>query len=303
MKIEEKVQDLEQFFEDGKRFFENGVNWLHPADDHDELLEIDSELGDWCMLGDTGDVYVFTRTPDGSIGWEELPEGLIDRKKLPKRIGDKEAEGCPTEAHTRAAAQFLYESGLLFQINREILHPLGLALEIRGDKDTHDIMGFGGLLDYREDPEGILYSEEIMLDGAGKLAAYMLRFGGKNIGSRKDELGYIVQPIPEHTQEAEIHQRIDALHEAVVDELEEGHGFQQSEFDGDKILVKVEGEDTTSIYEEDLRKFVSDHVGETMKITGEMPALDEVGVLTTDFIAHSKDIPYEPDLNVEGKDS
>lgn len=50
------------------------------------------------------------------------------------------------------------ESGLLAELNRAFLHPLGLALEVSIEDDGTEKLG--GIWDYRDDPEGMLYSEE-----------------------------------------------------------------------------------------------------------------------------------------------
>lgn len=51
------------------------------------------------------------------------------------------------------------EMGLLAELNRVFLHPLGLALEIIIDDETGKEK-LGGIWDYRDDPEGMLYSQE-----------------------------------------------------------------------------------------------------------------------------------------------
>jgi len=48
------------------------------------------------------------------------------------------------------------EMGLLAELNRTFLHPLGLALEIDVEKDGTEKLG--GIWDYRNDPEGMLYA-------------------------------------------------------------------------------------------------------------------------------------------------
>ncbi len=48
------------------------------------------------------------------------------------------------------------EQGYLQEINRRLLHPLGLALEIELLPDGTE--RFGGVWDCREDPEGLIYS-------------------------------------------------------------------------------------------------------------------------------------------------
>ncbi len=50
------------------------------------------------------------------------------------------------------------EMGLLAEVNRTFFHPLGLALEVSVEDDGTESLG--GIWDYREDPEGILYSEK-----------------------------------------------------------------------------------------------------------------------------------------------
>ena len=48
------------------------------------------------------------------------------------------------------------EKGYLQEVNRNFLHPLGLALEIVINNDGSEQLG--GIWDYRDDKEGIYYS-------------------------------------------------------------------------------------------------------------------------------------------------
>jgi hypothetical protein len=50
--------------------------------------------------------------------------------------------------------------GYLQELNRRFLHPLGLALSVSVDDSTGE-ESFGPILDYRDDPEGILYGEKL----------------------------------------------------------------------------------------------------------------------------------------------
>ena len=72
------------------------------------------------------------------------------------------------------AAQLLLDSGLLGEINRVILHPRGLALSVTVDlvADAEKCVGFAGLLDYRDDPSGLVFSEELVDKFSERLAAY-----------------------------------------------------------------------------------------------------------------------------------
>jgi hypothetical protein len=91
------------------------------------------------------------------------------------------------------AADFLHRTGLLFEINRAVLHPLGLALGL-WQNDDGAFAGFAGLVDHRDDPEGMAYSDETLRSGLERLRA----FGVTAIREeRARRLGFIVQPLPE----------------------------------------------------------------------------------------------------------
>ncbi len=51
--------------------------------------------------------------------------------------------------------------GLLHEVNRKFFHPLGLALEMIMDEDGK-VTGFGGVWDYRDDPEGMYFGENMI---------------------------------------------------------------------------------------------------------------------------------------------
>lgn len=53
------------------------------------------------------------------------------------------------------------ELGLLQELNRRFLHPMGLALEVIVEDDGSE--RFGGVWDYRDDPEGMIYGI-VMID-------------------------------------------------------------------------------------------------------------------------------------------
>jgi hypothetical protein len=48
------------------------------------------------------------------------------------------------------------EKGYLFELNRRFLHPLGMALEVIISDETGK-ESLGGIWDYRDDPEGIIF--------------------------------------------------------------------------------------------------------------------------------------------------
>jgi hypothetical protein len=66
----------------------------------------------------------------------------------------------------RIDAKEFREIGFLQEVNRQFLHPLGLALEIQIDDDDNETIG--GVWDYRDDPEGMFFADG-MID-ADKIA-------------------------------------------------------------------------------------------------------------------------------------
>jgi len=94
-------------------------------------------------------------------------------------------------------AKLLLDSGLLFEINRILLHPLGMALEINVDDETGDPVSIGGIWDYRDDPEGILYGEDELEIGFEKITKFMEEFGNEKIQQRYETVGFITQGVSE----------------------------------------------------------------------------------------------------------
>lgn len=91
----------------------------------------------------------------------------------------------------RLDIKFLRDSGLLFEINRRVLHPLGLALEVFIEDDGTEVIK--SLWDCRHDPEGILYAEDLLPLGAGKITRYMSEQGIEALNKRFNTLGYVIQ--------------------------------------------------------------------------------------------------------------
>jgi hypothetical protein len=108
---------------------------------------------------------------------------------------EKTGEGMETEQPKRLEKpfQFLLDSGLLFQINRLILHPLGMALEVVVKDDGE--VSIGGIWDYRGDEEGVLFDELALLEGGVKLKRFMETAGEEKLKKRQEILGFVIQDI------------------------------------------------------------------------------------------------------------
>lgn len=94
------------------------------------------------------------------------------------------------------------EQGFLRELNRQFLHPLGLALEIIAP-DAEEIAAgndyperFGGVWDYREDPEGMAFDESMVnTDQAREQAAAIEALRRSKLAVRRERLGFEIQPI------------------------------------------------------------------------------------------------------------
>lgn len=81
-------------------------------------------------------------------------------------------------------------AGYLQELNRQFLHPLGLALEVVTDPDGTERLG--GVWDYRDDGEGIRYAPGVLDAGqADRVSQARLRMALSRIAA----LGYVVQPV------------------------------------------------------------------------------------------------------------
>ena len=91
----------------------------------------------------------------------------------------------------RMSVKEFRELGLLQMINRKVLHPMGLALEVIVNFDTKG-QEFGEVWDYRDDPEGMAFDEgEIDAEKAETAEAM---FESKR-SVREEKFGWHVQPV------------------------------------------------------------------------------------------------------------
>lgn len=93
--------------------------------------------------------------------------------------------------------QFLRQSGLLFEINRHILHPFGLAMVVDKDKDSDTDEGKFYIWDEREDKEGIVYDADTFISGTEKINTFLEDFGVEKLLGRQEELGFTHQESPD----------------------------------------------------------------------------------------------------------
>lgn len=83
------------------------------------------------------------------------------------------------------SAEEIRSTGLLHEVNRQMLHPLGLAAEVDLETGTLRIQ------DHRYDPEGALFAEELLHQG--KVERFRELQQSRH-PQRLSRLGFIVQP-------------------------------------------------------------------------------------------------------------
>lgn len=82
------------------------------------------------------------------------------------------------------------ELGFLQEANRQFFHPLGLALEVLVDDDGSAQLG--GIWDYREDPEGVLFGADILDPARAERVACERQH---HVAHRVQLMGSVVQPL------------------------------------------------------------------------------------------------------------
>jgi hypothetical protein len=89
--------------------------------------------------------------------------------------------------------RYIIDNGLLFEINRRILHPVGLALVIDIDRNNRKQLAFTELLS-TDDSEGFLFDEEAYEVGDKNYKKFLLKKGGQSkINARKEKYGFVEQ--------------------------------------------------------------------------------------------------------------
>lgn len=85
----------------------------------------------------------------------------------------------------------LVDSGLLFELNRRVLHPVGMALALSWDGGTTDGEPDAVTLITTADPDGLVFGPDGIRDGSAKLQAFMDACGTSKVEARRAALGFI----------------------------------------------------------------------------------------------------------------
>ncbi|WP_426452197.1 hypothetical protein ACP26L_09115 [Paenibacillus sp. S-38] len=107
-----------------------------------------------------------------------------------------EALGRSEDGKIHNGAEYLLKTGLLFEINRRILHPLGLAMRVVIEKQedgTSEYSFAPYLFDNRDNEVGELFDEDTLRGGEQCLLEFMEDFGVGKMQERLRHLGFIIQ--------------------------------------------------------------------------------------------------------------
>lgn len=83
--------------------------------------------------------------------------------------------------------------GFIQEINRLILHPAGLAISLEVD-DNGKINEFGPILDYQDDPEGMIFND-LQNEIAITKEKNVKNLQEQHREAREKKLGFFIQPI------------------------------------------------------------------------------------------------------------
>lgn len=93
-----------------------------------------------------------------------------------------------------SAKEFL-EQGFLQELNRQFLHPMGLALEVIQEADG--TFRFGDVQNFGDDLEGMVFDDSVLdTDEARAKCDAVVRRQQLCYLAREAALGFVIQPVP-----------------------------------------------------------------------------------------------------------
>lgn len=88
--------------------------------------------------------------------------------------------------------RFMLDNGLVFEINRKVLHPLGLAMVVDVDFKNRKKLAITALAQ-TDDPEGFVYDHESFEVGKDNYEKFLLKEGQDRLDARQAKYGFIEQ--------------------------------------------------------------------------------------------------------------
>jgi len=116
-----------------------------------------------------------------------------DGPKL-RLVGSEPDPPDPKRPKKRMTPKEFRELGFLRELNRTWLHPLGLALETVAEDDGTET--FGAVWDYRDEPEGIAFTDDVVESEAAREQADAIEALRQSKAEAREELfGWVIQPV------------------------------------------------------------------------------------------------------------
>lgn len=122
----------------------------------------------------------------------DTPTMTPDPKPETKVETPKKTEPVKTVDPNLEVIKFLHESGLLFKINQQILHPHGLELTANIGPDG-SCKGWNPVRDFRNDAKGVTFKRPEFVEGRKRFLEYMTQIGSDKLKDRLIALGYVTQ--------------------------------------------------------------------------------------------------------------
>lgn len=88
--------------------------------------------------------------------------------------------------------KYLIDNGLIFEINRRILHPLGMAMVVDIDRNNKRQLAITALFE-TEEQEGFLYDAESYVVGQEKYQKFLDKGGQERLNYRLAKYGFVEQ--------------------------------------------------------------------------------------------------------------
>ena len=89
--------------------------------------------------------------------------------------------------------RFLLDNGILFEINRKVLHPLGLVMVTDVDYEDDKKVIITGLYSADDDLEGIVFDPETIEEGRKRYQEFLGQDGQTRLDVREKRLGFVIQ--------------------------------------------------------------------------------------------------------------
>ena len=133
---------------------------------------------------------VFSKSTGRNLGCSPTRKEALKRERQIQFFKHKKKWGKDmTEIKYMDVKEF-YEFGYLQELNRQFLHPLGLALEVVVDENGE--YSLGKIQDYRDILEGIIFDENVL--DSSKTMRVFSEWSEREV-PRVREFGFIFQPV------------------------------------------------------------------------------------------------------------